>query len=171
MIADFCILCTLFMMCFWLHDTKKYEMEDSAYAEPTPVSEEEGIILLSVMDNNTLEIKYPDAMFIGKYDSGDFVLTPMLFQYKVENVSGRSIKITLSDTGLPYVQEYYEIRYSQNEDISRAKCKIMDGRSMMLNGLIKGKRYYIEFRWGSDEGNEGKREPFSSQKNHNKVPD
>lgn len=140
--------------------------ETYQYGEICPISatvEKEGYYCVGWCDEkHEVWIFYPDFMFISKYDYGDLVLTPLLVQYKVENISGRGIKITLSDTGLPYVQEYYEIRYSENEDMSGAKCKIMDGRSMMIKGLTKGKRYYIEFRWGSDEGNEGEREPLSS---------
>lgn len=136
------------------------------YGEICPISatvEKEGYYCVGWNDEkHEVWVFYPDGMFVGRYDSGNLVLSPMLIQYKVENVSGRGIKITLSDAGLSYVQEYYEIRYSENENMSGAKRKIMDGRSMMLKGLTKGKRYYIEFRWGSNEGNEGEREPLSS---------
>lgn len=104
---------------------------------------------------------YPDAMYLGKYDSGNLVLTPLLIQYRVECAPRRGIKITLWDRGLPIVQEYYEIRYSEQEDMTGAKTKIMDGKSMVLGNLTEGKRYYVEFRWGSNEGNEGEREPLS----------
>ena len=99
---------------------------------------------------------------IGRRTSGDLVMHPLMIKYNVENVDDHILKVTLSDKGLPYIQEYYEIRYSENEDMSNAKTKILEGKgNVKLRDLVVGKRYYFEFRWGSLEGNEDGREPES----------
>ena len=75
MVACFCILCALLMMCFWLLDTNKYELEDNTRIDPTPISKEEGITL-SVVDNNTLEIKGS-----GKLDVQGFRIAAFSISY------------------------------------------------------------------------------------------
>lgn len=139
--------------------------ETYQYGEICPISaivEKKGYYCVGWCDekDEVLTFRNPE-MSLGRYASGDLVLTPLLIKYRVKSDLRQGVKITLSDKGLPIVQEYYEIRYSENEDMTGAKSIIMDGESMIIDNLTKGKRYYIEFRWGSDEGNEGEREPLS----------
>ncbi len=141
------------------------EMPESyEYGEICPIHatvEKEGYYCTGWSDEKYSVYIQEPAMYIVRFAFGNLLLKPLLVKYRVENIPGRGVKITLSDRGLPIVQEYYEIRYSDHEDMGGAKKKKMENESVMLTDLTKGKRYYIEFRWGSDEGNEGEQIPLS----------
>lgn len=96
--------------------------------------------------------------------SGDLLLRPLFVKYQVANVSKQAVRIVLSDAGSPYVQDYFEIRYSLNKNMSDAKTVLISEKdTVVVKNLEKGKRYYFEFRWGTSEGNDDDNEPLQPE--------
>ncbi len=91
-------------------------------------------------------------------DSGDMVLEPLFVKYQIESSKPQTMQVVVSDDGLPVVADYYEIRYSENEDMSDAKSEVVSGaksEKVTFSNLESGKRYYVEFRWGGTDGEDG----------------
>ena len=74
-------------------------------------------------------------------------LTPFWVKYKVQNISGRKIKVTLDQSGAAVRFGSYYVRYSTNRNMKKAKvihAQKAAGNSKVINGLKKNRYYYIQ---------------------------
>lgn len=96
--------------------------------------------------------------------AGDLLLRPLFVKYRIMNDLRQAARIILSDEGSPCVQDYFEIRYSLNKNMSDAKTVLISEKdTVVVKNLEKGKRYYFEFRWGTSEGNDDDNEPLQPE--------
>lgn len=80
----------------------------------------------------------------GIYLSGNIKLSPLWIKYKVENVKGRTIKITMDDRDAVVCFGSFAVRYSTSKDMKNAKYYTPGATKGFIRNLKKNKRYYVE---------------------------
>ncbi len=80
----------------------------------------------------------------GIYLSGNIKLSPFWMRYKVENVKGRTIKITMDDRDAVVCFGSFAVRYSTSKDMKNAKYYTPRATKGFIRNLKKNKRYYVE---------------------------
>nr|MBP3597878.1 hypothetical protein [Eubacterium sp.] len=88
-------------------------------------------------------------------DDTKVVLRPLWIKISITNPKKGTVDVTIDDSETYQDFGYYEVRYSENKDMSNAIEE--DGRGGVFRGLKKGKTYYFQFRayMQSDEVEDG----------------
>lgn len=133
-----------------------YKFTENYHFEAT--AEKDGYYCVGWYGNEEARYHFETYQINRGFDSGDLVLEPLFVKYQIESSKPQTMQVVVSDDGLPVVADYYEIRYSENEDMSDAKSEVVSGaksEKVTFSNLESGKRYYVEFRWGGSDGEDG----------------
>ncbi len=110
---------------------------------PTNVKKK-GYVLLGWYNESEMDVYYRTD--ISPSLAEEITLQPFWVKYKVKNVKGKKIQVTIDDTDAIIVFGNFVVRYSEKIDMSDAKiCKASySSKKKMITGLTKNKKYYIE---------------------------
>ncbi len=86
-------------------------------------------------------------------------LQPFWVKYKVKNVKGKKIQVTIDDSDAVMAFGTFVVRYSENKDMSNAKiCKApLSSTKKVIFGLKKNMKYYVEISYVDLQENDSER--------------